>query len=250
MILKAVAFNCISIATVSLNFLLQSVMLWVVNKIGLKTISETSMQLCSFVFISQFINTGLIGLISNADFKNTPLNFIPIQRKYPDFNESWFIDFGVSLTNTMMIQSVMPYVQIGIVIVKIRLNKAMLEKNISVHSCEQILKTNAHTIQQFVESYAGPEVELHIRYSFIFNSIFVCFTYGLALPILFPITLFTLINMYISERYLFAYYYRKPPVFGGDMNDGALKILTYAPFCMIAFGYWQLGNRQIFFNDI
>ena len=78
-------------------------MVWVVNRIGLKTISETSMQLCQFVFISQFINTGLIGLISNADFEYTPLKFIPIYRKYPDFNENWFIDFGVSLTQTMRI---------------------------------------------------------------------------------------------------------------------------------------------------
>ena len=70
------------------------------------------------------------------------------------------------------------------------------------------------------------------------------------MPILFPITLFTLVNMYVAERFLFAYYYRKPPVFGGSMNDGALKILTYAPWFMIAFGYWQLGNRQIFFNEI
>ena len=70
------------------------------------------------------------------------------------------------------------------------------------------------------------------------------------MPILFPITFFTLINMYVSERFLFAYYYRKPPVFGGGMNDGALKILTYAPWFMICFGYWQLGNRQIFFNEI
>ena len=90
---------------------------------------------------------------------------------------------------------------------------------------------------------------MHIRYAFIFNTIFVNFTYGLALPLLFPITLFTMINMYISERYLFAYYYRKPPIIGGGMNDGALTLLTYAPIVMIAFGYWQLGNRQIFFNE-
>jgi hypothetical protein len=79
---------------------------------------------------------------------------------------------------------------------------------------------------------------MHIRYSFVFNTIFVTFTFGLALPILFPITFFTMINMYVSERYLFAYYYRKPPMFGMNMNDGALKILTYAPFLMIGLGYW------------
>jgi len=57
-----------------------------------------------------------------------------------------------------------------------------------------------------------------------------------------------MINQYFSERVLFAYFYRKPPIFGIQMNIGALAILRLAPFFMFAFGYWQLGNRQIFFN--
>jgi hypothetical protein len=117
-----------------------------------------------------------------------------------------------------------------------KLSKVLLEKTFSEK--DEITRTNAHTLQQFIDAYAGPDVQLHIRYAFVFNTIFVCFTYGLALPILFPITLFTLVNMYVSERFLFAYYYRKPPIFGGAFNDGALKILTYAPWFMIGFGYW------------
>ena len=114
---------------------------------------------------------------------------------------------------------------------------------------KEITKTKSKTIQQFVDIHAGQSTPFHIRYAYIFNSIFVCFTYGLALPLLFPITLLAMINMYISERYLFAYYYRKPPLYGPAMHNGALKILYYAPYFMIFFGYWQLGNRQIFFNE-
>ena len=111
------------------------------------------------------------------------------------------------------------------------------------------INTKSVTISEFVNRYSGPEVQLPIRYSFIFNTIFVTFTYGLAIPILFLTTTITLINVYITETILFAYYYQKPPVYGQGMNDGALKILTHAPLFMICFGYWQLGNRQIFFNE-
>ena len=105
------------------------------------------------------------------------------------------------------------------------------------------------TISQFVEQHCGQEAELFKGYAFIFNTIFVTFTYGMALPILFPITMLTLINMYITEKILYAYFYRKPPMYGNKMSDGAIYILTKAPLFLLTFGYWQLGNRQIFFNE-
>lgn len=72
-------------------------------------------------------------------------------------------------------------------------------------------KTKLKTITQFINLYGGPEVVIHFRYSFIMNLIFVAFTYGLAIPMLFPITMFGIFNMYVCERLMMAYYYRQPP---------------------------------------
>ena len=121
--MRTIGVNVISVATVLLNFVLQFLMYKIVNRIGLKSTGDKSMQMCKFVFISQFINTGLIGLLSNADFENTFLNFIPINRKYSDFSENWYIDQGTLLTQTMCIQSVMPYVNIAVVILISKMNK-------------------------------------------------------------------------------------------------------------------------------
>lgn len=82
------------------------------------------------------------------------------------------------------------------------------------------------------------------------NSVFISFAYGLIVPVLFPITLFALINLYITEQYQFAYIYRKPPMFGNRLNDGALSVIQNSTIMMLLFGYWQLGNRQMFFNQI
>lgn len=115
---------------------------------------------------------------------------------------------------------------------------------------DEIPKTKKVTIQEYVNLYAGPEVEIHFRYSAILNIVYVTFTHGLALPILFPIAVFGLVNMYISEKFLFAYFYRKPPLFDNKINHQALIILEYAPLCMVLMGYWQLGNRQTFFGEV
>lgn len=45
------------------------------------------------------------------------------------------------------------------------------------------------------------------------------------MPILFPIAAFAMVNLVISEKVLFAYFYRKPPMYDNEMNDGALEIL-------------------------
>lgn len=109
--------------------------------------------------------------------------------------------------------------------------------------------TKCKTIQQYIDTHGGPEIELYESYSYILLTSFVTFTYGIALPMLFPIAMLAMINLYVSEKILLTYYYRKPQMLDTSLYDGVLKILIYAPLMMLFFGYWQLGNRQIFFNE-
>lgn len=81
------------------------------------------------------------------------------------------------------------------------------------------------------------------------NLVFAAFTHGAALPILFPITWFGILNNFVTERFLLAYYYRAPPMFDNELNRQALLLLRLAPLSGLAMGYWYLGNRQIFFNE-
>ena len=69
------------------------------------------------------------------------------------------------------------------------------------------------------------------------------------IPILFPIALVGIINMYIVERITLAWFYRQPPSFDGKLNDAAIRILSFAPLGMFILGYWALGNRQIFYGE-
>ena len=57
------------------------------------------------------------------------------------------------------------------------------------------------------------------------NMIYVTFTHGLAFPVLFPIALFGIFNMYLLERLLMAYYYRQPPMLDGRLDTWSLYFL-------------------------
>jgi len=99
-----------------------------------------------------------------------------------------------------------------------------------------------------VELYSGPDIMMNFKYSNVMNIILCAFTHGVALPILWPITLFGIINNYAFERIALAYYYKQPPLFDNRLNAKALNILQSCPVIMMCLGYWYLGNRQMFFN--
>jgi hypothetical protein len=91
---------------------------------------------------------------------------------------------------------------------------------------------------------------MHFKYSAIMNITFVTFMYGLAIPVLFPVALISFFIVFLVERLALTYYYRKPPMFDEKMNEAAISMLKWAPFLMVMFGYWSMGNRQIFENEV
>ena len=72
------------------------------------------------------------------------------------------------------------------------------------------VKTKIKNITKFVELYSGGDFFLYFKYSNIMVLSFCTFTHSIAFPILFPIALFGLINNFVVEKLLLAYYYRQP----------------------------------------
>jgi len=84
--------------------------------------------------------------------------------------------------------------------------------------CSKKPNTKLKTINEFVQRYGGPEIDMHTRYSVILNLVCTTFMHGIALPILFPITLFGIANKYFTETILFAYYFKAPPLYDNQLN--------------------------------
>jgi len=72
--------------------------------------------------------------------------------------------------------------------------------------------------------------------------------YGIGMPLLFPVAAFNLLNQYICERVIVAYYMKQPPALDNKLIQNCLKMLKWAPLLMLANGYWMLSNNQIFKN--
>jgi hypothetical protein len=62
------------------NYLLASFTKWYAHFVGYDTLSEKYSTIMVCTFISSFVNTGIITLLTNADFTFAPFpfNFIPI----------------------------------------------------------------------------------------------------------------------------------------------------------------------------
>ena len=78
----------------------------------------------------------------------------------------------------------------------------------------------------------------------------VAFCYGCTLPPLYGIAAIAFLILYINERLLVCYYYREPPAFDEKMTMLTLDLVKWIPFIMLPMAFWQLGNRQIFENEL
>ena len=72
--------------------------------------------------------------------------------------------------------------------------------------------------------------------------------FGIAIPMMFPITLIALINLYLFDKATLIYFNRAPPKYDDKLSNRAYSILIGAPFAGLLFNYWVLGNPSIFGN--
>ena len=78
--------------------------------------------------------------------------------------------------------------------------------------------------------------------------VFVTFTVGAGIPVLFPIGFISLFLFYVTERLMIAYSYRKPPMYGSETNQAALKLMSIAPILYCCSGAWFYSNQAVFRN--
>ena len=76
-------------------------------------------------------------------------------------------------------------------------------------------------------------------------------TYGIAMPIVYPITLLAFVNFYVCEKLYLVHFYKKPPSLDQKISKRATSLLTYYPGVLcISFAVWILGNQKMFTNNI
>lgn len=55
-------------------------------------------------------------MLTNANFEDTPLSFIPIKNGFADYSPDWYFIVGTQIVQTMVINSFMPWLNIVILV--------------------------------------------------------------------------------------------------------------------------------------
>ena len=71
---------------------------------------------------------------------------------------------------------------------------------------------------------------------------FLALFYGLAIPVVFPITLLAILNQYLMDKMTLMYFYRAPPHYSKELSERAYEILKKAAVVGLLFQIWVVGN--------
>ena len=90
--------NVVTVAISVLNISIRTLNINLISRIGLHTLSEYVSLILTSVFIASYINSGVILLLTNANFSYySALKWILLRRQYADMNETWYNDIAQAL---------------------------------------------------------------------------------------------------------------------------------------------------------
>lgn len=236
----------VSISVTLVNMIIRTINIYLIKLVGYHSTSRETSVITETIFLATFLNTAWVLLLGNANLQSSHLKFIPLDGAYVDMTQGWYLDIGPALVSTMVINSVYVYCDFAIA-----WGTKWLFRSLDQGGCCCCKKrvTKLTTIQAYVNLYSGPPHSMNYKYSLILTTVFVTFMFGLALPLLFPIAAFTFLNLYICERVLVTYFHPRPPTYDDKLNTQTLSAVRWAPVFLLFFGYWFVGQPQIFNNN-
>lgn len=163
--------------------------------------------------------------------------------QHADYSPDWYIDVGLVILQTMVIQIFMPIVNSvkGFVV-------PIIKQKIDSHFTDDPYKTRCTSLAKYKANYGGTEYLIHFKYSDILVIVYVACLYGIGIPLLFPVAALALGVTWVNERIQTAYQVTQPPAMDDTMTKNAMGLLKIAPIMLLVNGYWMLSNRMIYAN--
>ncbi|KRX00706.1 hypothetical protein PPERSA_00933 [Pseudocohnilembus persalinus] len=198
------------------------------------------------IFIAMFINTGLLLLIINVDFKISNDNFLHsvLGGQYQDLTPSWFKNVGTVIIFTIAVNTIStPLVMMGFQLIRVTLR--CLDRGCTYNG----KKTNKRKTQQLIDLYTGPEFMIDLRYSQILNVIFIGMVYSAGLPLLYFCVFLHLFLLFWFDKIWVLKICRIPKNYDEEMQNIVKKIIWIAPILHLIFAIFIYGNFQIFYES-
>jgi hypothetical protein len=227
------------------NTILKFISIALVKWIGEDTYSEQLRSITNAIFIAQFFNTGILLLLVNANFNEVGLPGGSIFKgPYYDYVPYWYVAVGYRLTQTMIINAMLP-----LAIAPLGVFLKNRSKKSDRSGTDDEYSTKISNLNRYIELYSGPEYDIHFKYSGVLNILYVTMMYGLGIPLLFPVAALSYFILYTFERLTVAYFYQQPPAFDDKLTKNMVKLMRQTPILYLLFGFWMLSNKQTFQGD-
>ena len=117
-----------------------------------------------------------------------------------DFNSHWFGAIGHTI---MQATGILAFVYIGIDLVYFFLRYLARKKD--YWQAEDGYQSKSVHIQQYVDIHCGPVYQMHYKYSNMQNIVFITMTFGVGMPVLFPMAAISFAAIYVHENYMLYY---------------------------------------------
>jgi len=207
------------------------------------TVTELAKSQLGKLFLSQFVNTGLLMLLVNANIKQYPsvLAFIKVlsigEGSYHDMTGQWYTVVGTTLILTVLAKvassSASPIVMSQVV-------HPLMER---FYSKKKLTQETLNAV------YTLPEWNLSLRLAEGMNIIFCVVMYSGGMPILYLVgALYCLTSYWIDKRSLLRGSHR-PPAYKEDVVMMSVNMLPVAAFLHTAVAAWTFGNQALLPSD-
>lgn len=97
---------------------------------------------------------------------------------------------------------------------------------------------------------AGPEYFYYYQVAKTIVTLYVCLLLGSSIPMLYLVGCLAIVNQYISDRLLLAYFHRRPPMYTNRLTMRIIDNIMIIPIFALSILFWQYTNRQMFENKI
>jgi len=235
----------ITLVIVFSDIILRNIVVILIRWVHIQSYSLECVTIQVILFVSEYLNNGLalmmVGMNLDEQFGKSLIFF---DGRYPDFTNRWFKELANFFITPMYINIFVPFLEFFIVY-----SMYTLSRYNDRAWTREVYKTKCKTISQYIDKMSGPQNDIFDNYSYIITIVWINMVFGVGLPLLFPLTLASLISLYIFEKLLTVYWYKKSAMLNDRLNKNAIKLMKWSVHFYTVAGYWFLTNRQIFYDE-
>jgi len=195
------------------------------------TISAWEKGIASRIFVAQWINTGLLITIVNADWNY----HLPILKgtvvgsaftgTFKDFEEGWYQTVGTALVRQSATAALSP-------------NIAVLAQWPLMFVKQWVFKNRELTQRKLNTLFEGAEYLLSKRYGALLNILFVILTYSSSLPLLYIFGVLFFSSAYWCDKIAILRAMKQPAHYDEKLAVFCTLMMSVGIFIHLAFGVW------------